>query len=55
MSNYYEHYTCVEAPNQTCVVILKQYPPLATTIQSQRYGLVCEGNLSFESCVEGKS
>ena len=28
---------------------------LATTIQYQRYGLVCKGNPSFESCVEGKS
>ena len=28
---------------------------LATTIQYQRYGLVCKGNSSFESCVEGKS
>ena len=27
---------------------------LATTIQYQRYGLVCKGNLSFESCVDGK-
>ena len=29
--------------------------PLATTIQYKRYGLVCKGNPSFESCVEGKS
>ena len=28
---------------------------LATTIHYQRYGLVCEGNPTFESCVEGKS
>ena len=29
--------------------------PLATKIQYQRYGLVCKGNPTFESCVEGKS
>ena len=29
--------------------------PLATAIQYQRYGLACEGNPSFESCVEKKS
>ena len=28
---------------------------LATTIQYQRYGIVCEGNPTFESCVERKS
>ena len=28
---------------------------LATTIQYQRYGLVCKENPSFESCVEGNS
>ena len=28
---------------------------LVTTIQYQRYWLVCEGNTYFESCVEGKS
>ena len=28
---------------------------LATTVQYQRYGLVCEGIPFFESCVEGKS
>ena len=27
---------------------------LATTIPYQRYGLVCKGNPTFESCVEGK-
>ena len=29
--------------------------PLATIIQCQRYELVCGGNPSFKSCVEGKS
>ena len=32
-----------------------QYRPLATTIQYQRYGLVCKDNPSFKSCVEEKS
>jgi hypothetical protein len=30
-------------------------PPLATTIQNKRYGLVCKGNPTFESCEERKS
>ena len=34
---------------------LKDLHALATTILYQRFGLVCEGNPSFESCVEGKS
>ena len=37
----------------TCHLVLCY--PLATTIQYQRYGLVCNGNPTFESCVEENS
>ena len=45
------------APNPVAdsPLFLKGQDSLATSIKYQRYGQVCKGNTTFESCVEGKS
>ena len=43
--------SCYAAKNAHLIMLVSSF---ATTIQYQRYVIVCKGNPSFESCVEGK-
>ena len=45
----------VNRPCKVAIFLMQLSKFISNNIQYQGYGLVCEGNPSFESCVEGKS